>query len=36
MPMTDKLSIIRAGDFGGKEMHRIPLDAVEEALESAL
>ena len=36
MPMTDKLSIIQAQEFGGREMHRIPLDAVEEALESAL
>lgn len=36
MPMTDKLTIIQAQKFGGREMHRIPLDAVEEALESAL
>ena len=36
MPMTEKLSIVRAGDFGGREMRRIPLDAVGEALEEAL
>lgn len=35
-PMTDKLTIIRAQDFGGPEMHNIPIDAVEEALEKVL
>jgi len=36
MPMTDKLSIVQAQDFGGREMRSIPLKAVEEALESAI
>jgi len=35
-PMTDKLTIIRAQDFGGPEMHNIPIDAVEESLEKVL
>ena len=36
MPMTDKLTIVRAQDFGGPEMRHIPLDAIEEALEQAI
>ncbi|MFQ5765585.1 MAG: glycosyltransferase family 9 protein [Rhodospirillales bacterium] len=36
MPMTDRLTIVRARDFGGREMHRIPEDAVDAALERAL
>ena len=36
MPMTDKLTIARAQDFGGPEMRHIPLDAIEEALEQAI
>ncbi len=35
-PMTDKLTIVRAQDFGGPEMHFIPVDGVEEALEKWL
>ena len=35
-PMTDRLTIIRAQDFGGREMSRIPVDAAGEALEKAL
>ena len=35
-PMTDTLTIIRAQDFGGREMHNIPVNAVEEALEKGL
>jgi len=35
-PMTKKLTIIRAQDFGGPEMRHIPVDAVSEALEQAL
>lgn len=35
-PMTDRLTIIRAQDFGGREMRNIPIEAVEEALEKAL
>jgi ADP-heptose:LPS heptosyltransferase len=35
-PMTDKLTIVRAQDFGGPEMHNIPVDAVEAALEQEL
>ncbi len=34
--MTDKLTIVRAQDFGGPEMRHIPLDAVEGALEKAI
>jgi hypothetical protein len=34
--MTDRLSIVRAQGFGGPEMHNIPIDAVEDALERAL
>jgi hypothetical protein len=36
MPMTDKLTIVRAQDFGGPEMRHIPLDAIKEALEQAI
>jgi len=36
MPMTDRLSVVQAQDFGGREMRSIPLEAVEEALESAI
>ena len=35
MPMTDKLTIVRAQDCGGPEMRHIPLDAIEEAREQA-
>jgi len=35
-PMTKALTIIRAQDFGGREMHTIPVDAVEAALEAVL
>ena len=35
-PMTDKLTIVRAQDFGGREMHTIPTAAVGEALEDIL
>lgn len=35
-PMTDKLTIIRAQEFGGPEMRHIPIDAVAQALEVAL
>jgi len=35
-PMTDKLFIIRAQDFGGREMARIPAAAAADALEGAL
>ncbi len=35
-PMTDRLTIIRAQDFGGREMHAIPTAAVGEALENIL
>ncbi len=34
-PMTDRLTIVRAQGFGGPEMHNIPIDAVEDALERA-
>jgi ADP-heptose:LPS heptosyltransferase len=36
MPMTDRLTIVRAQDYGGPEMRHIPLDAVEETLEKAI
>ncbi|MDA0305317.1 MAG: glycosyltransferase family 9 protein [Proteobacteria bacterium] len=36
MPMTDRLSIVQAQDFSGREMRSIPLEAVEGALESAI
>ncbi|MBC8339854.1 MAG: glycosyltransferase family 9 protein [Rhodospirillales bacterium] len=35
-PMTDRLSIIRAQDYGGSEMHHIPLEPVEKALTEIL
>jgi len=35
-PMTEALTILRAQDFGGPEMHNIPVDAVEAALDGAL
>ncbi len=35
-PMTDRLTIIRAQDFGGREMNYIPTAAVGEALEDIL
>ena len=36
MPMSPALSIIKAQDFGGREMAAIPVAAVAEALEKAL
>ncbi|MBL6957681.1 MAG: glycosyltransferase family 9 protein [Rhodospirillales bacterium] len=36
MPMGDKLTIIRAADFGGREMALIPLEVVREAVEAGL
>ena len=36
MPMTRRLAILRAADFGGREMAAIPLAPVLEALEAAL
>ena len=36
MPMTPHLTVIRAGDYGGKEMHLIPVRPVFDALEAAL
>lgn len=35
-PMTDRLAVIRAADFGGREMARIPVDRVDSAVEAAL
>ncbi|MEW5728334.1 MAG: glycosyltransferase family 9 protein [Pseudomonadota bacterium] len=35
-PMTERLTVIRAQDFGGAEMERIPVDAVAAALSAAL
>ncbi|NQV85376.1 MAG: glycosyltransferase family 9 protein [Rhodospirillales bacterium] len=35
-PMTDKLTMVRAQDFGGAEMHYIPVDPVESALNGVL
>lgn len=35
-PMTERLTVVRAADFGGREMARIPVDTVTEALERAL
>ncbi len=35
-PMTDKLTIVRAQDFGGPEMRNIPVESVEKALEKGL
>ena len=34
-PMTPKLTIIKAQDYGGREMHFIPLDAVSAAVQRA-
>lgn len=36
MPMTRRLTIVRAGDFGGKEMRLIPIKPVADALERTL
>jgi ADP-heptose:LPS heptosyltransferase len=36
MPMTRRLAILRAADFGGREMAAIPLGPVLEAVEAAL
>ncbi len=36
MPMSPALTVIRAQDFGGREMDAIPVAAVMEALEKAL
>ncbi len=36
LPMTDRLTILRAQDFGGREMHFIPVDAVARAVNAAL
>lgn len=36
MPMSDKLTIIEAKNFGGREMSLIPLEAVREALAAAI
>ena len=36
MPMTERLTIIRAADFGGSEMRDIPLDAVVRAVDAAI
>lgn len=31
-PMTDNIAVVRAGDFGDREMSAIPIDAVRDAL----
>jgi len=31
-PMTERIAVVRAADFGGKEMSAIPVDAVNRAL----
>ena len=36
MPMTDRLTLIEAKNYGGREMALIPYDAVHAALEAAL
>ena len=36
MPMTRRLAILRATDFGGREMAAIPVEPVLEAVEAAL
>jgi hypothetical protein len=36
MPMAHNLTIIRAQDFGGREMHFIPVGAVSQAVEAVL
>ena len=35
-PMTPKLTIIKAQDYGGREMHFIPVDAVDSAVKNAI
>jgi len=35
-PMATNLTIIRAQDYGGREMHFIPVDAVSQAIEAVL
>ena len=35
-PMSPRLTIVRAQDFGGREMAFIPVDAVKEAVEAVL
>ena len=35
-PMTPKLTIIKAQDYGGREMHLIPVDAVDSAVKKAI
>jgi ADP-heptose:LPS heptosyltransferase len=35
-PMTTNLTIIRAQDYGGREMHFIPVEAVTQAIETVL
>ncbi len=35
-PLTDRLTVLRATDFGGREMTRIPVEPVIEALERAV
>ena len=36
MPMTRRLAILRAADFGGREMAAIPVEPVLDAIEAAL
>ena len=36
MPMTERLTVIRAADFGGSKMRDIPLDAVVRAVDAAI
>lgn len=36
MPMSERLTVIRAADFGGREMADIPYDAVSDAVDAAL
>ena len=36
MPMTRRLTIIRAADFGGREMADIPVQPVAEAVEQVV
>jgi ADP-heptose:LPS heptosyltransferase len=36
MPMAERLTVIRAADFGGSEMRDIPLDAVTRAVDAAI
>ncbi|MBT3306090.1 MAG: glycosyltransferase family 9 protein [Alphaproteobacteria bacterium] len=35
-PMTDKLIMVRAQDFGGAEMRRIPVESVKQALDDVI